>query len=90
MEQASTLVTAFRQQVSQGLHLQNIPTITVSTLLFLHCNYCTCYEEYYFRCSFLCVQVFLDEINTSSCLGYLKEIIADRMMDGQVLEYLLE
>ena len=29
-------------------------------------------------------QVFLDEINTVSCPGYLKEIIVDRTVNGQV------
>lgn len=26
----------------------------------------------------------MDEINTSSCLGFLKEIVVDRMIDGEV------
>ena len=30
-------------------------------------------------------QVFLDEINTSSCLGLIKEIIVDRSFDGEVI-----
>ena len=30
------------------------------------------------------VTVFLDEINTASCLGLLKEIIVDRSIDGTV------
>ena len=30
------------------------------------------------------LQVFLDEVNTSSCLGLFKEIIVDRSMDGEV------
>ena len=30
------------------------------------------------------VQVFLDEVNTSCCLGLLKEIIVDRTLDGKV------
>ena len=29
-------------------------------------------------------QVFLDEVNTSSCLGLFKEIIVDRTFDGNV------
>ena len=29
-------------------------------------------------------QVFLDEVNTSSCLGLFKEIIVDRTFDGEV------
>ena len=32
-------------------------------------------------------QVFLDEVNTSSCLGLLKEVIADRTFDGEVSYY---
>ncbi len=47
---------------------------------------------YYSRCAFIRVeplialflQVFLDEVNTSSCLGLFKEIIVDRTLDGQV------
>ena len=31
------------------------------------------------------IQVFLDEINTSSCLGVLKEIVVDGTLDGEVL-----
>ena len=30
------------------------------------------------------MQVFLDEVNTSSCLGLFKEIIVDRSFDGKV------
>ena len=30
------------------------------------------------------MQVFLDELNTSSCLGVFKEIIVDRSFDGNV------
>lgn len=30
------------------------------------------------------MQVFLDEVNTSSCLGLFKEIIVDRSFDGEV------
>ena len=30
------------------------------------------------------LQVFLDEVNTSSCLGLFKEIIVDRSFDGNV------
>ena len=30
------------------------------------------------------LQVFLDEVNTSSCLGLFKEIIVDRSFDGKV------
>ena len=29
-------------------------------------------------------QVFLDEVNTSSCMGLLKEIIIDKTFDGEV------
>ena len=32
----------------------------------------------------MCMQVFLDEVNTSSCLGLFKEIILDRTFDGEV------
>ena len=38
--------------------------------------------------SFLFLQVFLDEVNTSSCLGLFKEIIVDRTIDGKVLTFL--
>ena len=30
------------------------------------------------------LQVYLDEINTSSCLGFFKEIIVDGTIDGKV------
>ena len=30
------------------------------------------------------IKVFLDEINTSSCLGLFKEIIIDKTFDGKV------
>ena len=30
------------------------------------------------------LKVFLDEVNTSSCLGLFKEIIVDRTIDGKV------
>ena len=33
---------------------------------------------------FLLLKVFLDEVNTSSCLGLFKEIIVDRTLDGEV------
>ena len=29
-------------------------------------------------------QVFLDEVNTSSCVGLFKEIIVDKTFDGEV------
>ena len=29
-------------------------------------------------------QAYLDEINTSSCMGLFKEIIVDRTIDGEV------
>ena len=41
-------------------------------------------ERYTLVCIFY-VQVFLDEINTSSCLGLFKEIIQDHTFDGEVL-----
>ena len=34
------------------------------------------------------VQVFLDEVNTSSCVGLFKEIIVDRTFDGVVSDLL--
>ena len=33
---------------------------------------------------FLVLQVYLDEINTASCLGLLKEIITDKTLNGDV------
>ena len=30
------------------------------------------------------LQVYLDEINTSSCMGLFKEIVIDRTIDGKV------
>lgn len=35
------------------------------------------------------VTVFLDEINTASCLGLIKEIIVDRSIDGTVSDSVL-
>ena len=35
------------------------------------------------------LQVFLDEVNTSSCLGLFKEIIVDRTFDGEVSMYIV-
>ena len=32
------------------------------------------------------VTVFLDEVNTASCLGLFKEIIVDKSIDGKVSE----
>ena len=32
------------------------------------------------------LQVLLDEVNTSSCVGLFKEIIVDRTLDGEVGE----
>ena len=32
------------------------------------------------------VTVFMDEINTASCLGLFKEVIVDRSIDGVVRE----
>lgn len=37
----------------------------------------------------LTLQVFLDEVNTSSCLGLFKEIILDRTFDGVVCDFSL-
>ena len=31
--------------------------------------------------------MFLDEVNTSSCLGLFKEIIVDRTLDGNVSDF---
>jgi len=31
------------------------------------------------------LQAYLDEVNTSSCLGLFKEIIVDRTIDGEVM-----
>ena len=31
------------------------------------------------------MQVFLDEVNTSSCPGLFKEIIVDKSFDGEVI-----
>lgn len=38
----------------------------------------------YLVCITLHSQVFLDEVNTSSCLGLFKEIIVDHTIDGKV------
>ena len=34
---------------------------------------------------YISYQVYFDEINTSSCLGLLKEIIIDGTIDGEVM-----
>ncbi len=33
------------------------------------------------------MQIFLDEVNTSSCPGLFKEIIIDKTLDGKVSSY---
>ena len=33
--------------------------------------------------------MFLDEVNTSSCLGLFKEVIVDRSFDGEVMLFVL-
>ena len=38
--------------------------------------------------SFYWLQVFVDEINTSSCLGVLKEIVIDKTLDGKVNHFM--
>ena len=40
-----------------------------------------------FQFSIFYMQVFLDEVNTSSCLGLFKEIIIDHTFDGEVCEH---
>ena len=42
----------------------------------------------YVFCGMKTLQVFLDEVNTSSCLGLFKEIIVDRTFDGVVSDLL--
>ena len=34
-------------------------------------------------------QVFLDEVNTSSCLGLFKEVMIDKTLDGKVGSFVL-
>ena len=70
-------------------------TSTKCTYNYSKHNYIFVVSLSYILCNILlpllvCIQVFLDEINTSSCLGYLKEIIVDKMVDGQVLDRLLK
>ncbi len=53
----------------------------------MHTSYICTYHAnhtYTFNYPFCTVQVFLDEVNTSSCLGLFKEVIVDRTIDGKV------
>ena len=43
---------------------------------------CCCSPAYIH--SILYFKVFLDELNTSSCLGLFKELIVDRTLNGEV------
>ena len=56
----------------------------LSSSTFRHCKYTTMLDSGERYICFLCLQVFLDEVNTSSCLGLFKEIILDRTFDGEV------
>ena len=38
---------------------------------------------------YLILQVFLDEVNTSSCMGLMKEIVVDGTMNGEVSQLAL-
>ena len=57
------------------------PRITVSVLCF-NLVYYMFYLFYYLK-------IFFDEVNTSSCLGFLKEIVVDHYIDGEVMKAFL-
>ena len=48
--------------------------------------YNKCKEEYV-KMNIPSVTVFLDEVNTASCLGLFKEIIVDKSIDGTVSNF---
>ena len=56
MEQACTLVDSFRKQTSRGLHLQNAPTITVSTVFTIvslsYTSVCCVIHLYHYPCAY--------------------------------------
>ena len=70
------------------------------TMLFnsVQCGLLPVHEHQVYRLLFPCIkvvpythytvlQVFLDEINTASCLGLLKEVIVDGTFFGEVCMY---
>ena len=50
----------------------------------LHINSIFFLKTVYVHCTFYLSKVFFDELNTSSCMGVLKEIITDRSIEGDV------
>ena len=87
--QAKKLKEAFTNKMVDLPSLR-VPFVTVNTsaVLFLSVLH-TIFAGHLHAPAFYCVivatlQVFLDEVNTSSCLGLFKEIIIDRTFDGNV------
>ena len=74
IDQANKLKEAFKGPVGQEMSL-HLPFVTVSV------DFSTDHLHYFVM---LTLQVFLDEVNTSSCLGLFKEIILDGTFDGVV------
>ena len=80
--QAKVLQETFNMMDTSTL---DTPFVTVSTWL-----YCRLLARYLYTIGLKnfsgagMLQVFLDELNTSSCLGVFKEIIVDRTFDGNV------
>ena len=79
IDQANTLKEAYKCAVGQEMSLR-LPFVTVS----IHFQVSR-QSTYMFNIfSMLTLQVFFDEVNTSSCLGLFKEIILDQTFDGVV------
>lgn len=78
IDQANKLKEAYKGAVGQRMSL-HLPFVTVSVDFPL---------EHLQQFVMLTLQVFLDEVNTSSCLGLFKEIILDRTFDGVVCIYI--
>ena len=54
---------------------------------FIPCH-CACGVYYPLNCSLHMSQVFLDELNASTCGGLFKEVIIDKSFEGEVTEML--
>ena len=78
IDQANKLKEAYKGAVGQRMSL-HLPFVTVSVDFSL---------EHLQHFVMLTLQVFLDEVNTSSCMGLFKEIILDRTFDGVVYLYM--
>ena len=67
------MVLASALQLVSGGPVPNLPSLTVSPA-----HYSGSIRILFSH------QIFLDEVNTASCPGFIKEIITDRTMDGKV------